>query len=413
MKHIKITLLIACMLMLAYTSSSQTSMNGLLSAESQSQLSLIDKARGLLIDAFIQNDQEKVQELHWYLFENFDQENYVTLFPEEQRLLLAWYGDFKNLLLYIEGVYSPYFNTWTDTRTKVRPVYTHNFCEIIKKRVLQELDIILGNLQASSLTQEEKDFVAIYLHYYLIGNSFFRDENYDAIVHTVNTSAKKFIATYPNSEYINLLRSYELKPSDWGGGFGLNLGYSAKTENLSKSLKNDGTVGIYIDVVYKKTLLTTGFSIAFGKAREDIVISDKLVLPKDTSTSINNFYASLGYRIFDDKRFIITPIAGVGTAWIHPGSDKGRKENPTLKQFDYSYGLTANFGVMTDIRLGKMQRIPGQNFAEPSFFSVRLSYQFFYNNFKNAPPYYYNGNLHTITAGINIFIRNTDRVRYK
>jgi hypothetical protein len=401
------------MLILAHTSFSQTSVDSQI-LKQPSQLDIIDKARSLLIDAFIQTDREKAQELHWYLSENFDLNNYITLFPEEQILLLAWYGDFKNLLLDIEKVNATYF----DARTKVKPVYTHDFSEIIKKRVLQELDIILDNLQASSLTQEEKDFVAIHLHYYLIRENYYgwvriTDENYDAIVHTINAKTRKFVATYPNSDYIKLLRSYELKPSDWGFGFGMSLGYSEKTGTYSNAFKNGAYVDFNVDGTYKKFMATMGFSVGFGGARKNIVVSDNLVLSKDTSANLYNLYLSFGYRFFDDKRFIITPIAGIGTAWIEPGTTDERKENPTLKQFDCSYGLTTNFGVIADIRIGRMKKLRGQDFADPSYFAIRLGYRFSYNNISRNIPTYYNGNLHTITAGINIFIRNTNHVKYK
>jgi hypothetical protein len=392
------------MLMLAHTSFSQTNVDSLF-LDQQSQLNLIDKTRSLLIDAFVQNDKQKVQELHRYLSENFDQNNYITLLPVEKTLLFAWSGDFENMLQYAEEADSEYF---AQIRTKIRPNFNNNFYQTIKNRVQQELEVILNDLQFSFLTQEEKDFAAIYLHYYLITK-----ESYDTIVRTINTDTRKFIETYPDSEYMKLLESYELKPSDWGWNFGVNFGYSVKTGNLSNYFnKHDGAMDLYIGIAYKKIMAIIGLWGAFGRVQKDIIISDELVLPKGISASVDNLYLSFGYRFFDDKRFIITPIAGIGTAFVNPGTQKDREDNPTLKQFNYSYSLTTNFGLMTDIRLGKMKKIPGQNFAEPSFCAVRLGYRFSYNNITQAPTHY-NGNLHNITVGILLHGRSIKSVKYK
>ena len=407
MKQNKITFLTTCMLLLVHACFSQINVDSLLQNQPPSQLEIIDKARTLLMDAFVQNDKPKVQELYKYLSENFDRDNYVTLFPAEKTLLFAWSGDFENMLQYAKEADSAYI---AQMQKKIMPTYANNFYQTAKERIEQVLEVILNNLQASSLTQEEKDFATIYLHYFLVNYRI--DENFDTIVCKINTDTRKFITAYPNSEYIKLLDSYELKPSNWGWGLGANFGYSAKTGTFSNSFKDGGAMDMYIDITYKKVMITTGVLLTSGRVREDILMSEGSILPKGTNGSMYYLYLSLGYRFFNDKRLIVTPIAGIGTTSLNPGSDKERKENPALKQFDHSYGLTANFGIMTDIRLGKMKRMPGQNFIDPSFYTIRLSYKFLYNNLKDTPNFC-NGNLHTITVGINFFMRQANRVKYK
>ena len=408
MKRIKITFFSTCMLLLVHTGFAQINVDSLLRNQPSSQLDMIGKARTLLMDAFVQNDKPKVQELHRYLSENFDEDNYVTLFISEKIFLFAWSGDFEDMLQYAKEVDSTYI---AQMRKKIMPTYANNFYQTAKERVLQELETILDNLQSSSLTQEEKDFATIYLHYYLVDN-YKTDGNFDTIVRKINTDTREFITAYPNSEYIELLDSYELEPSKWAWGLGVNFGYSAKTGSFSNSFNNGGAIDLYIDVAYKKVMITMGLLGVFGNVREDIIMSDGSVLPKNASGSVTNPYLSLGYRFLEDKRFIITPIAGIGTARINPGAEKDRKENPALEQFDYSYGLTTSFGIMTDIRLDKMKRVQGQNFAFPSFYGVRLSYKYSYNTLKHAPTFY-DGNVHTITVGICTFIRGMTRVKYK
>ena len=241
--------LTTCMLLSVHTSFSQIDMDSLLQNQPPSQLEIIDKARTLLMDAFVQNDKQKVQELRRYLSENFDSNSYVTLFPAEKTLLFAWSGDFENMLQYAKEADSAYI---AQMQKKIMPAYANNFYQTAKKQVQQELEVILSNLQVSSLMQEEKDFATIYLHYFLITN-----ENYDTTVCKINTDTRKFITTYPNSEYIKLLDSYELKPSNWGWGLGVNFGYSAKTGTFSNSFKNGGAMDLYIDIAYKKVMITT------------------------------------------------------------------------------------------------------------------------------------------------------------
>jgi len=397
MKQKKIIFLITNILLLTHTCFSQINADSIMQYQSQNQLNIIYDARSMLMDAFVKSNKQKVQELHQYLSENFDQDHYVTLFPMEEILLFAWTNDFENMLRYAKKLNS---TDIAQMQTKITPISTNNFYKTLRTQVQKELKEIQDNLQVSSLTQEEKDFAVIYLHYYLI-----TDDNYDTIVRQINTDTKKFTATYPKSEFLALFEDYELKPSNWGIGVGICLGYSAKTGELSKSFnKHDGAADIFVNVFYRNIILSMGFITLSSKAQENIAISDKVFLPKDTSLDINNVCVSLGYRFLENKRFFITPMAGIGTTWTRYGGKEKRKENPALKEFDYSYGLTANVGIMIDIRLGKVKRLPGQNFVYPSFMAIRLSYKFLCNTLKDNPNYY-NSNLHLITLGMLLFGR--------
>ncbi|MDR3235426.1 MAG: hypothetical protein LBT48_01705 [Prevotellaceae bacterium] len=368
------------------------------------QLDIINTARTALIDAFVQNDKEKVRELQQYLSANFDQSNYITLFPGEKILLSAWLGDYEKMELAIKESDSLYIE---NMQTKILPSSTNNFYRTAKEKIQQEQGIILADLQASSLLQEKKDFIAIYLRYYLI-----TDANIDTMMRGINTDTRQFITDYPYSEYIGFFENYELRPSNWGYGLCANFGYAAKAGNLSKYFSNEGVLDCGIDVGYKKIMATIGVSCSFGDTQDDVPLPDGTVLDKGFSVSMYNLYLSIGYRFFDDKRVIVTPLAGIGTTSISYGSENDRKENSALKQLDYSYGLTANFGVMADIRIGKMKKMIGQNFTDPSFCAVRISYKFFYHTLGNVPTRY-DGNLHTITVGLNFFLRQTKVVKYK
>jgi len=408
----KVIFILTYMLLSATVSFSQINVDEMMWHQPQSQLYLIEQTRNLLIDAFVQNDKQKVQELHRRLIEDFDNKNYVTLFPNEQILLFAWSSDFENMLQCIHQFDKEYYE---QMRKKIMPTRTdyyyhsrttNNFYPTLLEKVRQESETILDKIQLSILTQEEKDFISIYLHYYLESN-----ENSDVIIRKINADSRHFIETYPQSEYIQLLNSHEYKPANWGWGGGMIFGYAAKTGLFSSHLKNSATVDFNFDVVYKKINLTAGFIFSFGKVREEISKSNEMILPRKTSSTMIIPYLSFGYRFFDDRRIIVTPLAGIGTSWIEFGSDKDRKDNPTLEEFKYSYGLTANFGIMADIRLDKMGKISGHDFAEPTFFAVRLSYKFWYNKLRYVPTIY-NGNLHTITAGFTLFERHIKRVKY-
>lgn len=418
------------MLLLAYTGFAQINVDSLLQAQPPSKIDVIAKARAMLIDAFMAGDKQKVQELHSYIAEKFEHDEYIALFPAEQELLFAWYGDFESLVAYIQKADSAYF---AQLSKKIMPPYTNNFYQTLEGHVQQSFESILSSLQASPLTQEEKDFVAIFLQYFWLTDEDIRYYAYspyymntqlysvvgvrhdrvDSLIRPINIATRKFIAAYPASTYIKSLSSYELKPSDWGLGFAVNFGYAAKTGDFSKSFKNDGNFDFNIDVAYQKYIATMGIMATFGNARKDIVKSSSLVLPKDTITKIYNLYWSLGYRFFDDKRIIITPMLGIGTTWINPGTTAGRKHDPVLKDFDYSYGLTTNFGVAADIRLGKIRKVVGQDFVRPSYTALRLGYKFSLNNISKHAPTFYDGNLHTVTVGIYFFGRSVKPVRYK
>jgi hypothetical protein len=429
MRQSKKILLTTCTLLLAYTSFAQINVDSLLQNQPLSKTEVVVRTRATLIDAFAANDRQKVKELHSYIFEKFEDDDYVALFPEEQILLFAWCGDFENLLAYRQKIDSAYL---AQLRNKIMPPYTNNFYQSLEGRVQQEAKFILNSLQASSLQQEGKDFLVLLLRYYLLTDEdlyYFNRQPYpysysklsfgaeyeraDIAIGQINVDTRKFIAAYPNSEHIKLLSTYELKPANWGFEMSVNFGYTAKTGDYSKSFKNGGNIDMNVGVAYQKYVATIGLAGTFGSLRKDIVKSNGMVLPKDTSASLTNFYLSFGQRFFENKRIIVTPSVGVGTAWIKPGTTAGRKHDSVLEHFDYSYGLTTHIGVTADIRLGKMKKIVGQDFASPSFFAVRLNYKFSFNDISKQAPTFYNGNLHTLTVGFYMFGRSIKTVAYK
>ena len=232
------------------------------SQSNESKSELISRTRSELIDAFAQNDREGVRELHRYFSENFDKNNYVVLFPDEEFLLFVWYHDFESMIQYIPKIESER----KAVQGKILPSFTNNFYQAIRNRVEQESEIIFHNLQMSPLTQEEKDFVAIYLQYYFVPNiHYFPITNldqrwmwgenfyeYDTIVRKINTDTRNFVVTYPNSNYIVFFESYEREITDWGGGFGMNIGYSSTTGNFSNYFNHNVAVDIYLEAMYKK-----------------------------------------------------------------------------------------------------------------------------------------------------------------
>jgi len=416
MKISKMAFFAVSTLLILQTSFSQVNIDSLIHNQPPSKSEIINRLRNLLMDAFVENDKEKVRELHLYLTENFDQNNYVTLLPAESILLYAWYNDFDNMF---DNILTAKLEE-SQMQTRIFPTGTsefyavsRNFYQITQKQVLKELEEILFNLQTSFLSQEEKDFATIFLHYCLAPRRYYYTsiENYDDIVTQINLYTKKFVSDYPNSQYIKLLIIYEQKPSNWGFGIGVSLGYAAKTGNYYKYFINGVAADLYVDVTFKNIMLTMGVLYSSGGVRNDIAFNE-FVLPEGTSADLTNLYLSLGYRFLEGKRFMLTPIAGVGTAWTKPGSNDNRKENPILKQFDQSYYLTLNCGLMTDIRLGKIRKIRGQNFVDPTFYGLRLSYKFSYNTLRDV-PIFYDGNLHTITLGIYGFGKSTKYVKYE
>ncbi|MDR0436958.1 MAG: hypothetical protein LBH22_01505 [Bacteroidales bacterium] len=415
MQRSKIIVLITCVFLSGHTGFSQINIDSILREQPPSNIELIGRARGMSIDAFVRGDKQEVRKIHHYLFENFENSEFVALFPEEQILLFAWSGDFESLLHYIPKLTTDYH---MQIRNKIQPISTNNFIQIARKQVGQELEAILDNLQMSSLSQEQKDFVSIYLRYPLVGNLYYgyyyfvREINYDAIIRQINADTRTFLATYPNSEYINFLKSYELELNDWGFWLGMSAGYSLKTNNLSDYIKSFVSVEIFLEVMYKKYMVGLGFFMIDSRARENIIKQEGWVLPKDTSVNMNNFYLSFGYKFFENKRVEITPTAGIGTTWMQVGTSESRKRNPELKHFNYSYGLTTSLGVSADIRLTEMLKIPGQDLVYPPWARLRVSYKFSYNTLKQNIPVFYNGNLHTIAVGICIGGKGVRRINY-
>lgn len=363
-----------------------------------SKSTIISKGRKLLTDKFLENDIEKVGEIREYLVESVEDENYITLYPIENWLILYWTEEYDKLL--------DDMNSFDSIRiigyqNKIRP--NEDMLALkLEERSIEFSDIIKNQIRVSKLSLEQKTFL-------LLGfESLIIDIRTDAYaLDTLNNQADVFLKEYPNSEYNDFTRKhirYKLVPKNWGMAFEFFSGYSFYTGTLHENYSNNIPIGVAFDICYKKFELYLRDYIGFNKTKKDFNYSLG-VFEKGSRTMVFLPEASLGYAVLDNNRFKISPFVGIGAMDISPTS-KATEDTPELKEISLEFTTTYMLGFNFDVKFGAKKVPTFSPKTNYGFLRVRYAYNIPRFNKKYDGM---TGNMHYITIGFGGFSRGIKR----
>ncbi len=361
---------------------------------------IISRARSYLVDRFLDGDIQKVGEITDYLLEEVQDEDYIAFYPQELWLIWYWTGNYEKIMESVGGIDTFDFSAY---QTKILPPEDLLFAKI-KKRTRDFMPTIESDIYRSSLGDEQKDFLAMHLHYMAAG------EGYDAISQDdLNAQADGFLYHYPGSRYETFTRKYirfVSEPSKWGIAFEFFSGYGILTDKLGDFYTNNVPLGVAFDIYYGNFALFLRDYIGFGRTKLGIPFSAGW-WPEGSQVRLFLPEASLGYTLVNNNLLSISPFGGISGLDISP-TENDLDNIPALEEVELAFGLAYTAGINIDIKLGKGRRGPLTKEAENNYGFMRIRYGY---NFARLDRKYdgFSGNMHYITLGFGGFARKIKR----
>ena len=353
---------------------------------------LISKGRRMLLDNFIDENLEKVKEVKDYLTREVENDDYMAFYPAEYWFILYWTKEYQQLLTSVIQFDESFANSM---RYKIKPVNDLLYSKLLAKSIGFK-DYLVAKLHESSLTDEEKDFLIMNLHYLISG-----EQNQQVTQEELNTMADEFLGQNPNSNYEAYTREYiRLKyvPSKWGFGVEFFSGYGIFDGSLAEEYKNNVPMGVAFDLCYKDFNLYLRDYIGFSRNLNEWNYGSG-IWEKNSQVRVFLADITLGYTLLENSAFKIAPFAGIGTSGIGPTQYDLDKE-PDLENVELDFSGTYSLGLNFDIKLGRPKiAIVSQNKPEDSYWFLRLRYAYNWMKFDKKFDGF-NGNMHYVTVGI-------------
>jgi len=365
-----------------------------------SRSALISNARGMLLEKFLEGDMKKVKELDDYLTNKLSDNIYDGLFPNEQILIKYWTCDYENLIQVILSNDSIYKNN----TLKVFPQSQEQMYVILFQKTKKESTLLINAIEKSQLSGEDKDFLKMYLPYFLLNH--WLDHSTQIML---NTKADEFLSKYTGSKYEEFVRykireKYSLK--NWGFGCAFFLGMGWYNGELQNRFGETGGIGFNIDATYKRVLMNfNGFWSSTGT--KDSIMFHNINWKKDAQTDVILIGGNLGYFVANYKYFTFTPFIGLSSHSMK-ASDYSIKENPEYKNIRLKSNLTYNLGISTDIKVKNTFSSVAYN-PEMFYTNIRIAYTYYISHFDQKYPGF-SGNMHCLTIGFGVYVRNSKRV---
>ncbi len=350
--------------------------------------SMISKGRNLILDTFLEKDISKVKDLKDYLMKKGENENYIALYPIEYWLILYWTNEYKELSNSLQKFDSDKAASYNH---KIAPPYDM-LHKKLQNQSQENFSKLKSQIKESDLPEEEKDFLTLNLK-----NLTFDIDSNEYLQDTLNVHANSFLKRYPESKYSYFTKKFikfKLVPTDWGMAFEFFSGFGIFTQGLNENYTNNIPIGVAFDIYYKKFELYLRDYIGFNKTRKNLDYSGG-TWEKDSRTLIILPEASLGYPIFDNDRYKISPFAGIGAMDISP-VDNDIEENPDLEEMSLTFTTNYLTGLNFDIKFGEKST---PDFRPKSSYSfIRIRYAFSHTRFQEKNDGI-SGNMHYITIG--------------
>lgn len=368
---------------------------------------LISNARNLLLDCFVENDTAKITAVTKYII-SLEDNDYVGLYDGEKLLAYFLAQQYAAIFNQMKSIVSDYEieQRVQYSPLKIYPPRDQLFYKA-KEIVTKKYRIVEEQIQASELSDEDKDFLVLTLKTLLIHEAGYPiDSQYYFSQDEINSEANFFLSAYPNSIYSSEVKKIirnEYKEGKWGGSWDFYSGYGIVTSTLSDTYKNPIPLGFSLDLSYANFILRGYVTAGFSSLKKDMDYSIG-TWEKGETMSFFNAGANIGYNVFDSKLLKVSPYAGVGYMSVGV-PEKDKDDIPELKELKVN-SLALTLGASIEFKLAR------ENWrgAEKGYLLLRLSYSYHSLRFKSkyAPI---SGDMHYITLGFGMFGRNIVKVQ--
>ena len=394
-KGFKISLILLVLSHCLY--SQDTSVESQILDYEDSKSAIISKGRHLLLDRFVEGDLQKVNEIKDYLTDIEDQD-YFAFYPAEYWFILFWTKDYTEMAESIQEFDTAQIASYN---TRIRPLDDMLYDKLLEKTFNNETEI-KTQIQESEIDLEIKQVIILNLDRLLLGN---RETIYAQ--DTLNQNVDSFLESYSQSnfgEYTKEYIRYKEVPKNWGMAFEFFTGYSVYTGGLSENYTNNIPLGVAFDICYKNIELYLRDYIGFNKTKKDMDYTMG-TFEEGSRTMVFLPEASLGYVVYNDNRFKLSPFAGIGSMDISATSIDV-DEVPELEEVALEFTTTYILGINFDIKFGP-KKTPKYS-PKSSYGFMRIRYAYCMPQFENKYDGM-TGNMHYITIGFGGMSRGLKR----
>ena len=361
-----------------------------------SKLELISKGRRMLLDEFRKNNMDAVAEIVHYFEKEINDKNHVGLWPVEQILLYYWIEEYSEIINYSN--YRLDDGPVSRNRGIIYPTDNSIYNEVITASI-DDFNFLKEGILEQKFSEDAEAFLILLLKRILA------DEDSKFIsMEQVNKEADKFIANYSYSPLTGIVKkyvSYKWVIGDWVGGFYFGGGYTIPSGNMLDYVSSKGAVSFSFDVYYKRSAYMLSAQMGIGKTQQDIFVKDYGYWEKGESSNLSSIGLSLGYSVFDNIRFRITPFAGISFGAIYPSGTDLDKE---LQQFSIGTSIAPIFTLNMTYRFINPNKLsPDNNIYAPAYGSFGINARVSYvPGILRREGGQYAGNIWYLTVGLNM-----------
>lgn len=322
---------------------SQGSIEQEIISHEETDLSLLGKARTVLIEAITKKDTAKAGKVLQYMETKFDSSKVVALYPVERIFVDFWLKDYQSVFA---AVLSPDFDTpnYSNKLTPQRDLFFNEIKEISGNQSA----ILEQGIKSSSLASYKKDFLLL-----LLESMIMKDNTEEAKTDywdKLNRQSEEYLSYYKDSEFnpfIHKYLRYVIKTSPWGFGYEFSVGYLTLPGTLSRHIDDFGLFSMAFESSYKNL---------YGCLRLDVGMAEKIrkefssdgLWNEGLKVSEVGALLAVGPMLSFGNRLTFTPNLGVGFMNFSPPEGD---HNTYGQDVSISFPVWA-FGLNFDIPLG-------------------------------------------------------------
>lgn len=334
----------------------QTDIKNQIIAFTDSTEIMIRNGRKLILEKTVTGNHHEALETLNYLKNNVDN-NYVILYPSEELLFSLATSNFELFLYNAKN-----FNNLMEGKTKA--IQANEIGIPLQEYIFQEMDLIKKDLANSKLSEENQQFIQLYIDYY---------EGIDKL--TVNKSIKNYKKTYPKTEYNYFLNELKQYTSTSYINFCIGYGHEFLNGNISNSFDSHFQIMSlefegFVNQTYFSLFMNGSVSKIYSKIDMPVLKTDLTQKAGDEAFSLK-YGVKLGRSWYSNKTFNAFSYLSLGGYQMNAQKSNFENYDSTTK-FKLSDSFFTGVGTACDIVLKNFLDINtkekiGSVFIRPNF----------------------------------------------
>lgn len=344
---------------------------------------IIRNGRKLIVEKTVTGNHEEALKTLEYLKKNVDY-NYVILYPSEELLFSLATSNFE-LFLYITRNY----NNLLEGKTKA--IQAEGISNQLHQYISQELPLIKKDLENSSISNEDKELIKLYINFY---------EGEDKLAS--NKAIKNYKKTYPETEYnyfLNELREYT---TTGFMNFCIGYGHEFLNGNIANSFDNNFQImGLELEGFSNQFYFSLFMNGSVGKlfSKHDMPVIGTDLIQKEGDEAFSLKYGlKLGRSWYSNRTLNLFSYISLGGYQMNAQKSNFENSDSTTK-YKLSNSFFTGIGTACDFTIKKFLDINTKEKIGSVFIRPNLGYDIFLTNKEMSKG----GSLYiAISAGIGI-----------